>query len=52
MMKKLSGAPLTGVAALAALFVWAPAAMADTNDDAYLVPWQRTTLRLSGVPGI
>jgi hypothetical protein len=36
MMKKLSGAPLTGVAALAALFVWAPAAMADTNDDAYL----------------
>jgi hypothetical protein len=36
MMKKLVGAPLTGIAALAALFVWAPAATADTNDDSYL----------------
>jgi Protein of unknown function (DUF732) len=51
MMKKLSGAPLTGVAALAALFVWAPAAMADTNDDAYLNAMEAHNIHSIGGPG-
>jgi hypothetical protein len=36
MIKKLTGALLTGLTTLAALLVWAPAATADTNDDTYL----------------
>ena len=36
MTKKLNGALHTVVAALAPLFIWVPAAAADTNDNAYL----------------
>jgi hypothetical protein len=36
MVKKLTGALLTGLATLAALLVGAPAATADTTDSAYL----------------
>jgi hypothetical protein len=51
MMKKLTGAPLTGVAALAALFVGAPAAMAGTGDDAYLSALTAHNIHSIGGPG-
>jgi Protein of unknown function (DUF732) len=51
MMKKLSGAPLTGVAALAAWVMLAPDAVADTNDDAYLNAMEAHNIHSIGGPG-
>ena len=46
--KGLNGLLAVGLGAF--MLALAPHAFADTNDNAYVMPWRRTTSTLSGVP--